>query len=122
MLTGAQVSWLANELDQAWSAEKLGMFVSDELDIDFGKLAPGKDLKERVVELFKVLTRDLPMRDGELLEKLEIGGNERLKNAARKLRQPSYFSPTTDPHDAILLGDEAFVDRGELREEAAQVH
>jgi len=115
MLTGAQVSWLANEVDQSWSADKLAVFVHEELEIDFSKLAPGQDLKQRVVELFKVLTRDLPMRDGELLEKLEIAGNQRLRNAARKLLQPSYFSPTTDPHDAILLGEEAFVDRGELR-------
>ena len=122
MLNGEEVSWLANELDQAWTVDKLSVFLSDELDIDFTKLAPGLGLKERVVELVKVLTKDLPMRDREFLEKLEAVGNAQLKNAARKLLQPSYLSPTKDPLDAILLGAEAFVDQRRSEEGTAQVH
>lgn len=114
MLTGAQVSELAKEIDEQWTAEQFGMFLRDELDIDVSKLA-GRNVKERVVELIKELTRPIPTRDGELLEKLEAVGNRRLKNVASTLLRPEYFSPTSDPHDAILLGEEAFVDRGELR-------
>lgn len=115
MLTGAQVSWLANEIHEEWTAEIFGMFAHDELDVDVSKLA-GRDLKEQVVELVRELTRPVPTRDGELLEKLQAAGNSRLREAAKTLLRLEYFSPTSDPHDAILLGEDAFVDRSKLRE------
>lgn len=114
-MTGEQVSWLANEIHQEWSAQDFTMFVRDELDIDASKLA-GRDLKEQVVELVSELMKPIPTRDDELLEKLATAGTRKLREVAQKLLRVDYFSPTSDPHDAILLGAEAFVDRRELRD------
>jgi hypothetical protein len=115
-LSGTETAKLANELSEVWDQETLTLFASDYFDINLDKLAPGADLKERAFEFINELSsRRFPPRDGELLEKLRACKSIRLKHLANELLKPMYFSPTNDPHDAVVLGREAFVDRAELR-------
>jgi hypothetical protein len=50
------------------------------------------------------------------LEELRRRGNAKLKEVANELLKPTFYSPTGDPHDAIVLGRTAFVDRANLRQ------
>lgn len=115
-LTGAQITRLANELAKEWDIPTLNLFASDYLDINLDKLTLGSELKERAFKLITMLNSQLPPRDGEMLEKLRVCHNARLRNVAIELLTPLFFSPTEDPHDAIVLGKTVFVDRAELRQ------
>jgi hypothetical protein len=47
---------------------------------------------------------------------MRLHGNATLKAVANELLAPTFYSPTNDPHHAILLGRRAFVDRADLRQ------
>ena len=115
-LTGSQIAKLVGELDQHWDLPALTLLASD-LDVNLGNVAPGRPMKEAALALVTHLNASMPPRDAELLEKLRVTGNAPLKAVAAELLAPGFFSPTDDPHDAILLGRTAFVDRGNLRDE-----
>ena len=116
-LTGAQITQLAKEFEMQWDLPTLTLFTSNHLNINLGNMAPDGDFYNRAVKLLTALSCEIPPRDNELLEKLLTCQNARLRNIAGELLIPPFFSPTNDPHDAILLGKEAFVDRAELREQ-----
>jgi hypothetical protein len=116
-LTGAQIKRLADELDRQWDLPTLKLFTSDHLDVNLDNLTPDGSLKERAVKLITYLNSQLPPRDRELLEKLRVRQNTPLRNVANELLKPPFFAPRSDdPHDAIVLGRAAFVDRAQLRE------
>lgn len=115
-LTGAQIIRLAREIDQQWDIPTLKLFTSDNLGVDLDNIAPDGSLKDRAIKLITILNTNRPPRDGELLEKLKICSNAALRQVAGELLTPHFFAPNDDPHDAIMLGEYAFVDRGELRE------
>jgi hypothetical protein len=115
-LTGRQITSLINVIDEQWDLEHLALFAQDNLDINIYNLAPEGDLKTRAFKLINELNSVyFPPRDDELLERLQTCQNARLRQVASELLQPSFYSPTRDPHDAIVLGKWAFVDRAELR-------
>jgi hypothetical protein len=114
-LTSRQITLLVDELDQQWDLATLRRFASDYLTLQLDNLAPAGSLKQRALELVNHVNSQLPPRDRELLEQLRLHGNARLRQVAGELLTPAFFSPSNDPHDAILLGRAAFVDRERLR-------
>lgn len=116
MLNGRQIAQLADALDREWNVNELALFASDYWEIKLDNLAPGAGLKELAVKLITKLNTGRPLRDRELLERLRDRGNAALRELANELLYPPFFSPTDDPHDAIVLGRAAFVDRKRLRE------
>jgi len=77
--------------------------------------APAGSMKERAMVFINAMNSALPPRDRELLENLRIYGNARLRSIADEQLTPKFISPTGLPHDAVLLGRTAFVDRSTLR-------
>lgn len=113
-LTGSQVSTLVSALDAEWDLPALSLLAAD-LEVNLLNEAPGATAKEAALKLVTLLNTSMPPRDAELLERLRERGNARLKAVVAELLTPGFFSPTDDPHDAILLGRTAFVDRADLR-------
>lgn len=114
-LTGAQITMLAQAIDAEWDLNTLTLFASDKLDVQLGNLAPDGDLKERAAKLINALNASIPPRDTEFLEGLRRAGNATLRTLAGELLVPAFLSPTNDPHDAIVLGRQVFVNREKLR-------
>jgi hypothetical protein len=115
-LTGAQITSLADSFEASgWSVPQLTLF-ADSLGLDLNQIAPAGSFKQRALQFIAEMNKGIPPRDRELLEALRDRGNAVLRAAANELLKPSYFSPTGDPHDAILLGKRAFVDRADLRQ------
>ena len=115
-LTVPQIIRLAREIDEQWNIEELKLFTSDNLGINLDNIAPEGGLKDRAIQLIASLNTNRPRpRDREFLEKLRICPNARLRQVADELLTPNFFAPNDDPHDAIMLGEYAFVDRAELR-------
>ncbi len=114
-LTATQIDELADELTDNLDDPTLQLYASD-LGVDLPKLSVGAaTLKQRALAFIHYMNGLLPPRDGELLELVRTRGNVRLRSVAAKLLTPSYFSPTADPHDAIVLGKTAFIARNDLR-------
>lgn len=113
-LTGSQVSKLVGALHDEWDLPTLSLLASD-LGVNLGNEAPGAALKEAALKLVTLLNTSMPPRDAELLERLRERGNAPLKAVVADLLAPGFFPPAGDPHDAILLGRTAFVDRDDLR-------
>jgi len=113
-LTPKQVIDLAEQLDQEWNAPKLVLLAAG-LSVNLDNVAPGASLKERAFKFITHMNSHVPPRDGELLEKLLYSGNAKLKAFAAELLKPTFYSPTGDAHDAVVLGKSAFVDRDDLR-------
>lgn len=113
-LSGQQVIYLADQIDQHWDIAHLLLLATD-LDINLSNLAPGLNLKQQALVFINHMNGCVPPRDRMLLEALSLKGNVQLKTAAAELMKPAFFSPTGDAHDAILLGRKAFVDRADLR-------
>lgn len=116
-LTSHQIDALASAIEADWSFAGLTMFAKDYWQIDPGNLAPNARLKVQAREFITELNSRLPPGDRDLLVKLrDCSGVPALASIATNLLAPSYLSPTDDPHDAILLGKAAFVDRAVLRD------
>ncbi len=113
-LTTLQITELAKAFHEEWDLPTLTLFAS-RLDVNLINIAPDGSLKERAIKFIIYLRDFLPPRDNELLEKLRVDGNARLKAIANAMLTPWYF-PTGDPHDAIVLGRIAFVNRTDLRQ------
>lgn len=113
-LNGEQIGKLATAINQHLNLPSLTLLAAD-LGVNLANIAPEGDVKRRAFTFINYMATQLPPRDGELLEKLRDGPNAALQTLAKLLLRPSYFSPTGNPHDAILLGRTAFVDRAELR-------
>jgi hypothetical protein len=113
-LTGPQISTLVAALDAHMDAGMIGMLAND-LGVNLANEAPGADAKGMAFKLATLLNAATPPRDAELLEAVHARGNAALKAVVAELLRPAFFSPSGDPHDAILLGRRAFVDRDDLR-------
>jgi hypothetical protein len=113
-LTGSQIARLVSELGEQMDYPALRMLASD-LGVHIDNLVPGASLQTAALAFVTHLNTHMPPRDGELLERLRVEGNARLRAVVAELLRPGFFSPTGDAHDAILLGKRAFVDREELR-------
>jgi hypothetical protein len=116
-LTGQQITRLAQVFVEQWDLPRLIVF-TDGLNFDLNNEAPSGSVKERAIIFIGKMNSSLPPRDRELLEQLRLYGNATLKAVASELLAPTFYSPslTNDPHDAILLGRAAFVDRADLRQ------
>src|SRR5688572_14707625 len=113
-LTAPQIVQLAIEIHQQVDLASLVLLAQD-LGVNLPNLAPDGSVRDRALALITHMSTQLPPRDNELLEKLRVHPNPALRNLAIRLLTPTFFSPTGDPHDAILLGRTAFVGREELR-------
>ena len=114
MLTGPQSAKLSDLIGQELSPPALDLIATD-LGVNLNNLLPGASVKAWAFKLISELNRRLPPADGALLEKLRQLPNQTVSAAARALLQPTFLSPTGDPHDAIVLGRTAFVARDTLR-------
>ena len=110
-LTAEQMSRLVSKIASDWSLPALQMMVSD-----LGGIAvpQGLDLDETALRVITELNSTLPPRDVELLRKLEQVAPPAVRTLATELRAPPYFPPD-DPHDALVIGKAAFVNREDLR-------
>jgi hypothetical protein len=115
VLNGAQINQLADEIMLHSSVAALDMYASY-LGITLSNLAPQGSLKEKAVKLITHLNGQIPPKIDQFLELLVQQGNAALRAAANQLLKPTYYSPTNDAHDAIILGRTAFVARDRLRE------
>lgn len=113
-LMSQEISKLATAIAQELNIPALTMIAST-LNVPLPNLAPGATLFESALRLINHLNAETPPRDRELLALLGNGPNPTLRALALDLQRPSYFSPTADPHDAIVLGTTAFVARDALR-------
>lgn len=115
MLTKAQIDQLADELDQQSDDVRLQLIATD-LGVNWANQTNGiTPFKKRAATLIEYLNAQIPTRAAEFLEMLRMRGNARLQAVAKELMVPTYFSPTGDPHDAIMLGRTAFIARPDLR-------
>jgi hypothetical protein len=115
-LNAHQIDGLANAIEADWSVAGLTMFAWDFWQIDPGNLAPNARLKVQARTFIHELNSRLPPADRDLLVKMrDHSGVPALATIATSLLDPPYLSPTQDPHDAIVLGRAAFVDRSTLR-------
>lgn len=114
-LTNTQIDQLADELDQQSDDSRLQLIAAD-LGVNWANLTNGVvPFRERAAMLIRHLNGTLPPRDAELLEIVRRRGNARLQTIVVQLMAPTYYSPTGDPHDAIVLGQTAFIARPDLR-------
>jgi len=113
-LTGLQITALARAFDENWDLPKLVMFASN-LNINLGNIAPMGSMKERANKFISHMNSALPPRDRELLELLRLQGNAALRAIADEFLAPTFYSPTGNPHDAVILGRSAFINRSNLR-------
>lgn len=113
-LTGQQIAKLADVIGQELSYSALNLIATD-LGVNLNNLLPNGTVKEWAFKLITELNGRLPPADGALLEKLSQHPNQNLSKTARDLLRPTFLSPNGDPHDAIVLGRTAFVDREPLR-------
>lgn len=118
-LSGKQITDLANVIDGAIDHARLEMLASN-IGINLKNDYPGLSLRDRAHKLLCDLSAQSPPRDRDLLQALQSSNNKALRDAATELLTPPYFAPNNDPHNAILLGRIAFVDRLNLRSELRQ--
>lgn len=114
VLDGTQIVRLAEEIEAQSSVSNLTL-QADGLGVNLPNIAPGLTLRESAIKLLDHLNSQVPPRTDEFLQLLANGPNARLKTAAIELLTPNFYSPTGDPHGAILLGRTAFVARDDLR-------
>lgn len=114
-LTNPQIEELADAIDQNLDDNTLLLYATD-LGVNLANLAVGVGtLRQRAVAFITYMNGQMPPRDAELLEMIRTRGNAQIQTVAARLMTPTYFSPTNDPHDAILLGQTAFIARPDLR-------
>lgn len=97
-------------------ALKILVMQAASVDINLPNLAPGLSLKDSAIKLLMHLNSQIPPKVDQFLELLTKAKNARLRHVAGELLKPTFYSPTGNAHDAILLGKTAFVARNELRE------
>ena len=119
ILNGAQIIRLVEEIEAQSSLQILEM-QANSVEINLPNLAPSLGLKESAIKLLTKLNTQMPPRIDQFLELLIQANNARLRQVARELLTPTYYSPNGDVHDAILLGKTAFVARDELRKSLRQ--
>jgi hypothetical protein len=114
-LTDPQIEELADAIEQHLDDNTLLLYATD-LGVPLANQTVGvRTLRERAVGFIKYMNSQLPPRDAELLEMVRTRANAALQTVAARLLTPAYFSPTNDPHDAIVLGQRAFIARPDLR-------
>ena len=114
-LTNPQIEELADAIEQNLDDNTLLLYATD-LGINLASLTVGVGtLRQRAVAFIMHMNGQMPPRDAELLEMIRTRGNAPMQTVAAKLTTPAYFSPTNDPHDAIILGQVAFIARPDLR-------
>jgi hypothetical protein len=109
-MTAEQVSRLVSQIARDWSLPGLQIAASD-LGL---AIAGDLNLTEAAIWVISELNSELPPRDRELLMKLEQVAPPGVRTLATELRDPPFFPPS-DPHDALMIGKAAFVDREDLR-------
>jgi hypothetical protein len=109
-----QVVQLATAINDQLNIPALTLIAS-KLGVNLPNIAPGATLFESATRLINHLNTQIPPRDADLLVELRQGNNPQLQALANVLLQPSYFAPTGDAHDAIVLGTTAFFARDQLR-------
>ncbi|UHD16359.1 hypothetical protein [Thiocapsa bogorovii] len=115
-LNDIQIGQLADALDEHSDDGRLQLMATD-LGVNWANLNNGiMPFRARVATLIRYLNGQLPPRDTELLEMVRERGNAHLKTVAAQLMAPTYYSPTGDAHDAIVLGRAAFIARRILRD------
>lgn len=113
-LNGDEVRRLTEVIAQWWDVPTLQQFANDNFSIDLANKVPAGGLFERAFKLISDM--NVPPNDRILLDAFEMYGNAAIRAIAQDLLKPKYFSPTGHPHDAIILGRAAFVDRDGLRQ------
>src|SRR3954463_717745 len=114
-LTLSESKRLAETINQQWDLQGLVQF-ADILGINLNNEAPSGSFLERAGRFIEIMNNWKPPRDRELLRLLLEDGVPGLREVVTDLQKVPYFSPTHDPHDAILFGKSAFVDRNPLRQ------
>jgi len=116
ILSTAQITQLANQIAANSNRQKLDLYASA-IEVDLPRLAPTGSLNQVALTLIAELQAQTPPKIDQLLEKLSAEGNAALRATANELLTPSFYSPSGNAHDAILLGTTAFVARFDLRSE-----
>ena len=114
MLNNTQIAELATALDEHSGHGPLELIARD-LGVTWANLIVGVSFRRHAEVFIRYLIEQNPPRDGELLEVLRTGKNAELQAVADRLIKPTYYSPTGDAHDAIILGQMAFIARPDLR-------
>jgi len=115
-LTDPQINDLADGLDRHFDDGRLLLLATD-LGVALAKLTIGlSSLRERAIVFIQFMNTRLPPRDAEMLEMIRTRGNAALQAVVNKLLTPTFFPPTGNPHDAIVLGRTAFIARDDLRQ------
>lgn len=116
ILNTAQINELVKEIEDQTDRQKLDLYALA-IGVDLPNLAPNDGLKQAALKLIGELQGQVPPKIDQFLERLRVDRNAALRAIANRLLQPSFYSPTGDAHDAILLGTTAFVARDDLRNE-----
>lgn len=118
-LNPGQIAELAAALRDHSNGDTIRMIASD---IGIGLDDAGIDsVQALALRLITASNTHLPPRDDELLAEIRNRGNAALKALVTRLRRPAYWAPPDaagdmDPHEAIVLGRAAFVNRADLRQ------
>lgn len=110
-----QIRLLVDQIHLYWNPDKLNLFASDMGVNLFNEVQPG-NMRAITYEFISGLNSEQPPRIGQMLTLLAEDPNQALAGAAKRLNKRPYESPTGDEHDAVLLGDLAFIGRPELRD------
>ena len=110
-----QIRLLVDHIDLYWNPERLDLFASDMGVNLYNEVQPG-NMRAITYEFISGLNSEQPPRIGQMLTLLAQDPNPALRAVAERLNRRPYESPTGDEHDAVLLGDLAFIGRPELRD------
>lgn len=118
-LTGKEVDELVDEIVRQLDRPMLTTFLSDHMEMSLANETPnGAAFRTEAMTVINLLNNAQPPRNSTfLLEQLRTNApNLALRTLATRLLTPTYFSPTNNVVDAILLGQVPFVDRKPTRE------
>lgn len=113
-LTLQQIEEVADALSN-FDFQTLSNLAAPLLNVPVANIAGQGTLKEQARKFVEHMNNWRPPRDRELLQMLAQHPSAALQGLANRLLTPTFFSPTGLARDAILLGKQAFVDRGDLR-------
>jgi hypothetical protein len=114
-MTSKQIEELVALVSDQWDLPRLRTFAKDSFEIDLDREAPGVPMRFAALKLVDILRSASPRpRDDDLLAELRREGNARIRALVDEILRPAYFPPG-EAHDAVVLGQRAFIDRDDLR-------